>query len=76
MIKDFLGQTLAIGDHVVYLHRTATSAFYIKGIVMDFVEHTAMGDKRHLVKLQVQSTTPNNIVSVWPSTLIRYEETN
>jgi hypothetical protein len=71
MVKDFLGQPLTTGDSVVYLHRTATSAFYIKGKVVDFI---ATGDLKYLVELYVDSTKGNTSVRVHPSQLIRYDE--
>lgn len=74
MVKDFLGQPLIIGDSVIYLHRTATSAFYIKGKVVDFIPYTAMGNVRYLVQLNVDSTKGNTSMRIQPGKIIRYNE--
>lgn len=68
---DYLGQTLSVGDLVAYIHRTDTSAFFVRATVIGFVG----GEERRKVELRTISEFHSRVVRVWPDIVVKINNT-
>ena len=68
-VNDYLGRPLSVGDHVVRIHRTDSSAFFEKCVVIGFTG----GNSRTKVELQTKSVYHSKTVREWPSKIIKID---
>lgn len=67
VMLDYLGQALSVGDLVAYIHRTDTSAFFVRATVISFIG----GKERRKVELRTISELHSKVVRVWPDIVVK-----
>lgn len=68
-MHDYLGQNLSVGDSVAYIHRTDTSAFFLKGVVVGFNARK----EKPMVGIRIRTQDMSKIVRVFPDKVIKFD---